>query len=547
MKKANVKTEFYREATLAAMRWILVQLPPKIASLDSFFGYILKNNPNVLLMHQAKKRRYDRLAQICSQFQEGQFENKNAKNIVHQARLIFPDRIKIETGLYETKLRQKGVIKIAEDNIRIKLLSVESKRLIILKIIAPSRLFIIRPEFRNKYSNAGTQETLIMSFSLAKEEGKKNLEWQNRIEIGDYVITILPFFNKWQEKRLDEKGYLCVVRIKYPQEYSSPPSLDRLIARACIWFFQRKRIYFSCVFDKVYQEIYTALAKTKRDKKALSKDELKEIGLKAVSRFVLDEVYEKYREILSKRELKDSLRVPEEYIFGDRLKVRRLYIGLGVKELAKMVEVRRDVVLDWERGEFLPKPKHMKRLAIALNTTVSELLVGIPKEELMNIRLEDEDGPRYRKLFALKIKVLRYETGLLPRELAKKIEVPWERILDWERKEALPKAPKRIKDLAEALNTTISQLLAGVHEEKLLNMHTEDKHSPEGKKLFGLKVKILRRKAGLGQKELGEKIGAAGNVIPFWELGKCLPRPKYMRRIAEVLGTTEEKLIGEKK
>lgn len=50
----------------------------------------------------------------------------------------------------------------------------------------------------------------------------------------------------------------------------------------------------------------------------------------------------------------------------------------------------------------------------------------------------------------------------------------------------------------------------------------------------GLLVKELRREKGLSQAELGDLVGAEGNLVSRWERGASNPSSYYMQKISEV-------------
>lgn len=61
---------------------------------------------------------------------------------------------------------------------------------------------------------------------------------------------------------------------------------------------------------------------------------------------------------------------------------------------------------------------------------------------------------------------------------------------------------------------------------------------------FGQRIKEARKKAGLTQKELAIKIGAATGTIQQYELGKRQPRLEQLEAIASALGVSAGYLMG---
>jgi len=53
---------------------------------------------------------------------------------------------------------------------------------------------------------------------------------------------------------------------------------------------------------------------------------------------------------------------------------------------------------------------------------------------------------------------------------------------------------------------------------------------------FGRKIRRLRKKAGLTQEQLAEKMGLSIPSIGYIEMGKHFPKPKNLYKIAKALG-----------
>ncbi|MEW5816160.1 MAG: helix-turn-helix transcriptional regulator [Spirochaetota bacterium] len=60
---------------------------------------------------------------------------------------------------------------------------------------------------------------------------------------------------------------------------------------------------------------------------------------------------------------------------------------------------------------------------------------------------------------------------------------------------------------------------------------------------IGQQIKKYRKKRGLTQKELGERIGCDGRVVSFYECGKFNPAAHIIVALAEVLEITADELL----
>ena len=61
---------------------------------------------------------------------------------------------------------------------------------------------------------------------------------------------------------------------------------------------------------------------------------------------------------------------------------------------------------------------------------------------------------------------------------------------------------------------------------------------------FGLRLKELRLRAGLTQKQLGERIGITKSVVSFYELRERTPSPEVLIKLASVFHVSSDYLLG---
>ena len=62
--------------------------------------------------------------------------------------------------------------------------------------------------------------------------------------------------------------------------------------------------------------------------------------------------------------------------------------------------------------------------------------------------------------------------------------------------------------------------------------------------MFCERLKLLRQKAGLSQRELATGLAVSQQTIAKWEGGKATPNPKTLLQIARLLHTTADYLAG---
>ena len=67
----------------------------------------------------------------------------------------------------------------------------------------------------------------------------------------------------------------------------------------------------------------------------------------------------------------------------------------------------------------------------------------------------------------------------------------------------------------------------------------------ESQSIFSIRLKELRISKGFTQSELGKKVGVSQNTFTNWENGSREPNFKTLRKLANVLETTIDYLLGE--
>ena len=61
---------------------------------------------------------------------------------------------------------------------------------------------------------------------------------------------------------------------------------------------------------------------------------------------------------------------------------------------------------------------------------------------------------------------------------------------------------------------------------------------------MGKRIRALRKKLGLSQCQLGEKVGAETNTVSRWETDKIEAWHDYVVKLANALNTTTDYLLG---
>jgi len=132
--------------------------------------------------------------------------------------------IEIRPGVFEIRVKKGDEISLEED-IKVKIIEAEyhsnekRPKSVILRISAPSDYPIVRPEYREedirKWDAFMKYGKKISSAKVRRFFYKK--KGKDAVEVKGYKLIIFPFFSK-HAKRLYELGYVCNLRIVYPQE-----------------------------------------------------------------------------------------------------------------------------------------------------------------------------------------------------------------------------------------------------------------------------------------------------------------------------------------
>ena len=60
---------------------------------------------------------------------------------------------------------------------------------------------------------------------------------------------------------------------------------------------------------------------------------------------------------------------------------------------------------------------------------------------------------------------------------------------------------------------------------------------------LGNKILELRKRAGLSQEQLGEKVNVTRQTISNWELGETAPNPEQLKLLSQIFGISIDELL----
>lgn len=102
---------------------------------------------------------------------------------------------------------------------------------------------------------------------------------------------------------------------------------------------------------------------------------------------------------------------PQDNDLGTFIRQRREALGLSIGELAERIGVAKSLVLYWERGDKLPKPANLQKLATALGVSFEDLfalagyatpegLPGLPVYLRQKVGLSEDEAARVERYVA---------------------------------------------------------------------------------------------------------------------------------------------------
>jgi transcriptional regulator with XRE-family HTH domain len=189
---------------------------------------------------------------------------------------------------------------------------------------------------------------------------------------------------------------------------------------------------------------------------------------------------------------------------GSKIRALRKEQGYTLEKLAAKLRLTPAFLSNVERDKKNPSISTLKRISLALNTSVSYLL---------EIKAQNAVGN--------KLRLLRSAEGLTVEELSDSCGLPAEQIQAFEEGTLHPQM-QEIERLAKALNYCI-------------NFFLEDSGSSPS---IGTRLKQLRRKHGLTVKKVAYRAGVSPATIVMIENDKLVPQMEVLDRIAACFNKT---------
>lgn len=205
------------------------------------------------------------------------------------------------------------------------------------------------------------------------------------------------------------------------------------------------------------------------------------------------------------------------------LRDRRRIRSLSATDVARLLEVHPNSVLRWERRERLPGPDHLRRLAQTLAAEVPDVATFFDLARAPSPPAGGERGPGLRHL--------RRAAGVSVRRIAAALDVRDSTVYNWE--------AGRVRVPNEYLPA-----LAALFRMAVPDLVQQLRAAPPPPKPAPLPpLRRMRRRTGLSQEAVAQRIGTSRHRLGAWERGQ---RPPLwaVRRLATVYGVPVAHLAG---
>lgn len=220
--------------------------------------------------------------------------------------------------------------------------------------------------------------------------------------------------------------------------------------------------------------------------------------------------------------------LPAETRFGEKVRELRKGRGITQEQLADAADVARTTVFDLEKGTG-----KSVRLGMAKKVLTA---LGLDEEQvraLLRLAQEERDAKKGLETGAAeRIRRLRAEHGMSQEEFAEGVGVNRSIISLLETGMRLPSA-FQLKRIADAFG------LAGGAREEFVGQPMSALSALNRKVAetgLGRRLKELRIRSDVSQRELGGKVGWAQSGVSDFELGKRVPDKWQLYKIADALG-----------
>ena len=242
--------------------------------------------------------------------------------------------------------------------------------------------------------------------------------------------------------------------------------------------------------------------------------------------------------------------------YGNRIRKRRVSLGLKPGELAGLLEVHPNMLLEWEHGRAWPPDDVQQAIAAELGVKRDDRAAGpaagrvgqfVQQREAERIVRAENDTGGHAAARAVKIRniSINWLKALEAPEPDEDEQAVFEaNLADARRRDKGPETDPvtaRQANIKKAQSVQRAKSLARYGRLDPRNMTEDERNAFNG---YGRLLKQARLAAGLTCYQAEEKIGITN--WPAWESGGTIPSAKARKRIEEVFGVPEPEMPAPK-
>lgn len=217
------------------------------------------------------------------------------------------------------------------------------------------------------------------------------------------------------------------------------------------------------------------------------------------------------------------------------LKKLRNENNLTLDQLSKEVEISNPLLSNYEQGKVNPPIKNLFKLADYFGVSIDYLL----GHEVNKNNLKNQTFEKKQSIF-IRLKDLRSELNLTQEQLAQAVGLSRDTYKNYEQQRTEMSYDILFK-LADYFGVSIDYLLGHQTKETVLDKNIfEGQHESEPPKI---KLKDLRKKRGLSQREIAERLNLTKTTYARYEIGESEPNVDTMIKLADYFGVSIDYLI----
>lgn len=269
---------------------------------------------------------------------------------------------------------------------------------------------------------------------------------------------------------------------------------------------------------------------------------------------------------------KEQSHAPSEPTIGERLKSARKEAGLLQEEVAEHFNITQQAYQVWESGKRNPKKETLQKLADYFNVSYA-YLAGVEsplesaeilfKNKVKELELTPEQEEQFKssiynfilqkgnhynsqetspESFANRLKRLRKEAHLTQQDVADYFKTSPQNYAQWESGKISPKL-ESLEKLASYFGVSVSYLVGEsdtIDDDTFKEQSTPTQLSDD--KTFIERLKELREKSGLTQKQVAEHLDITQSAYAQWETGRLNPKKETIQKFADLFNVSYDYL-----